>query len=234
MRVVVGCPVAERAWILPRWLEAVHRQSIPVEIVCLYTESKDNTRQLLEDAGAKVVESPLQTRPASRMHLHYWGKDEYKLMSSLRNSLLEVVRGLDTDWFLSLDSDIILPDSKAIARLIDVAVDRQSNAVAPLVDLEAPNPLPVSETPGPSWNWMRWKVRGASGRRDRSFVMEEPFEVDVIMAAMLLDRYAQKVRWHPHTQGEDIGWSVEAYRRDLRLMVDPTVVCEHHMDRRRV
>ena len=144
MHVVVGAPVAERAWVLPRWYEAVIAQARPgldVEVVCHYTQSSDATLALLTGWGATVICDPsLPTRTLHSIERHTWrfgrrgGDAGY--MAHLRNVLVEWVESAtDADYFFSLDTDIILPPG-ALEALLD---DFPGGAVSPLVDLAHPD-----------------------------------------------------------------------------------------------
>jgi len=235
LKVVVGCPVAERAWVLPQWLAAIREQTIEVEIVCLLGDSKDDTEELLREAGVTLLETGAPTRSPERMLSHTWSQDEgeFRLMAQLRNLLCYYAHEeLRADIFFSLDSDIILPSASAIELLLQALHDYAGNAVAPLVDMAAPLDLPVPKPP-PAWNFMQWKLAGISAERaPHGPLAGMPFRAGVIMAAMMLDRTAQLVRWKDHPQGEDLGWSTDAFRHGVRLLVDPRVQCRHVMNYR--
>jgi len=232
MHVVVGAPVAERAWVLPRWHEAVigqARSGLDIEVVCHYTHSKDQTLALLADRGVTVLNDPLRpTRPVESIDRHEWrfgnrGRDA-AYMADLRNVLVAWVEAeTEADYFLSLDTDIILPGG-ALAALLE---DFPGGALSPLVDLAHPC---VGRT---AWNFMSW-LEGEPRRVHRTDALPPArFRADTVGAAILLDRSAMAVRWAEHPQGEDVGWSLDAERRGIARWVDPEVRCEHLMVRDR-
>lgn len=232
MKIVAGCPVAERAWILQEWIDSLRGQRLDrgdeLEIVCLYTRSHDQTLSVLQRNEVITVVSPLPSRPYDRMLAHYWSYQdhEYEYMASLRNDLRSIAIALQADLFLSIDSDILFKTKEDLQSLIDTMRAYAAHAVAPLVNMEK------YATNSPSWNWMDLRFDGVGGVRPDVSVSPSkvsPFRVDVIMAAMLLDRRAQMIPWKNHPQGEDIGWSIKARRADLKLVIDSSVECEHRM-----
>ncbi len=231
----IGCPVAERAWILPKWIAAVKSQTVSTDIVCVYSHSHDGTLKLLEEAGAHIIESNFPTRDQARIYDHLWDQQrgEYRMMSILRNELVEWAQEGGYDFFFSLDSDIILPHEHALHDLMEDCIEVQpelaSDAVAPLVDMILP--IPNGPKTQCAYNFMGWDNEGFTFEHgDRSIKPEAPKHVAAIMAAMLLNRKAMEVRWHDHRQGEDIGWSLDAWHKGVKLMIDPRIECLHAMN----
>lgn len=230
MKIVIGCPVAERGWVLPAWFEAIEAQEFPymprpeIEVMVLYTASRDDTLSILQEHGATIIESMLPTRDRGRIVGHNWSQTlhEYEYMASLRNTLRKEVLQQEADYFFSLDSDILLPHRFALDQLLmDLEIHRY-DAVAPLVNM-------LSE-PGlePAWNFMNWSDHGYAGTR--AAVQEAAaFDAGIIMAAMLLNKKAQCIPWMDHRQGEDLGWSLNARRSNIKIGVIPHIVCPHRM-----
>jgi hypothetical protein len=187
----------------------------------LTTPSHDSTQQILADAGVTVIDSPLPTRPYNRIVEHLWGAQdhEYAYMASLRNELRLAVQLIDPDWWFSLDSDILLPEDHSLEDLIIAAEDHHFDAIAPLVDM-----VPSGD---PMYNFMRLSPSG--GTRYPLPSPMWPFYADIIMAAMLLNRDAQRIPWQSHQQGEDIGWSINANAAQMSVGVAPNVRCDHRM-----
>jgi hypothetical protein len=124
-----------------------------------------------------------------------------------------------------VDSDIILPPLawRTLAHHLEQRKEEGFKAIAPLVNMG-------DHIDTVAWNYMDWNHHStASAYRSAVPMPTEPFEAGVIMAAMLIHRTAFEVLWHEHDQGEDIGWSWHAREAGVRLLVDPTVVCEHRM-----
>jgi hypothetical protein len=225
MRIVVGCPVVERGWILPQYLGAIEAQQVyaDVVVVCLYTQSRDNTLDVLKEHDVDVVPGLLPPRPRERLRDHIWSYDagDYRYMTTLRNMLLSyVISTYEPDWFFSLDSDVLLSTKGVLRKLLICAEQHEANAVAPLVN--------VAKEPPPAWNYMH--LRGSTAQRFRDEPLPvAPFKTDVIMAACMQDRVAQRVGWADHPQGEDVGWAVRAHSKGVKAVVDPRIVCAHAM-----
>lgn len=224
MRLVIGCPIAERAWAIPDWYDALVKASTDIDnvsFVCVYTPSSDDTKQLLVDRDVVILSGSSITRPRSRLDNHRWEQPEYKYMAYLRNQLIDHCVRVRADYFLSIDSDIVWPD-RPITELIETMDRCRFSAASPLVNMMRP--------PDEAWNYMFWQGGQGYAKREHRFAHDKPFAVDVIMAAMLIDHVNfHRVRWMSHPQGEDIGWSVNAYAEKQHLGVDPTFVCEHRM-----
>ena len=160
------------------------------------------------------------------MRNHYWSYQdhEYEYMATLRNELRNAAIAAQADLFLSIDSDILFKTEDDLRSLIYTMEVYEAQAVSPLVNMEK---HPVH---APQWNWMELRYDGVGGIRPvEPDVSISPFQVDVIMAAMMLGKRAQMIPWKNHPQGEDIGWSIRAKRAGLKLVIDSSVICEHRM-----
>ncbi len=228
MKIVVGMPVAERAWALPGWFNSVESQvfstipEVTVSVVCLYTHSHDATLEVLQAHHAEIIRSILPTRPYERIIGHNWSMrdHEYEYMASIRNTLRKEILLMDADYFFSLDSDILLPHTSALENLV-LEAEGTYDAVSPLVNM-----VQIGD---PAYSFMMFTADGARGERVPLRSKSEAFEADIIMAAMLLNRQAQRVPWASHLQGEDIGWSMNARALDLKVGVVPSIRCDHRM-----
>ena len=113
MRIVVGCPLKDRSWALPRWLQAIANQGVELELVCLLSPSEDNTEEVLKQHPITLLYDERPGRSVLEIDTHAWGNlnGKYEYMASLRNQLIDYVIERDADFFFSLDSDIILPQN---------------------------------------------------------------------------------------------------------------------------
>ena len=232
--IVFGCPVANRAWILNDWLDAIELQVAGDEEhrwrpVCVYTPSEDDTEAILRERHVVLLDGGGWSRPVNETVDHRWPIEHFEHMARWRNQLLDYCIEVEAEWFFSVDSDIILPPgaTKTLLGELQLALKQGFGAIAPLVNMAT-----HLDAGSVAWNWMDWvDGRGVSAQAYRSgrVMPEHPFRVDVIMAAMLIHRTVFKVKWHEHEQGEDIGWSYNAAQQGVRLAVDPTVVCNHIM-----
>ena len=217
MKLIIGCPLKDRAWILPSWFTALAEQGIEHEVLVLLSPSSDDTEQILLDHGAGIIYDDEEGRPLSEIDSHGWGSlPTYEYMARVRNRLKNEAFDKGADYFLSLDSDILLP-AGGLASLLTFAETHQG-VVSPAVNMA---------TGTVAWNTMRWDGELGSPTRDRG---ELPgFEADVIMAAMLIDRSAKDCDWRHHSAGEDIGFCINARNLGVKLWWYPPVRCNHIM-----
>jgi len=228
VHIVFGCPIKNRAWIVPRWLESIHNQylladnDITYDILCILSPSDDNTEALLLGGGADVVYHLADGRPASAIVGHHWGDlASYTYMASLRNLLLDHAAARNPTYFFSWDSDILLPPA-TLEKLIECE-QAQPGIYAPSVSMSQD---------GTHLNTMQWQARDRQGipiQAHRTPPPRHTAQVDVIMAAMLIERRFFHVKWAPHPQGEDVGYSLNADRLSVPLYWVPEIRGTHIM-----
>jgi glycosyltransferase involved in cell wall biosynthesis len=223
MKIVIGCPVKDRAWVIPDWLRAIQDQEVDaeVEILCVASPSSDGTEQLILDGGGKLImmKEHHYRRTKKDIDGHIWNMEMYEFMSSIRNGLKNrAFSDFEADYFFSLDSDVILPKD-GLAALLDYAQEHKG-VIAPAVNMVAR---------GAAWNVMSWVDSGRPSMAHRPIQEPQAGRADVIMAAMLIPREAKSVRWEAHRQGEDIGYCIDAARNRVKLWWVPTVRTSHFM-----
>lgn len=231
MRVAIGCPVTNRDWILPDWfdhtLAACEVAAVEPVYVFVYGTSADRTWQ--------VLNREVRLRPFEHHIVNYeehpmdglrrsWDLARYNHMANLRNCLLEVVRYVGPDYFLSVDSDILL-DKRVLKNLLEVIQDpdRPCDAVGGKVYM----------TPGKSKVPSYAMLRNGSNELKRQD-QDGTFPVSVIMALKLMSPKAYNVDYRPNYHGEDIGWSLEARKAGCVLMWDGRICSKHVMDREHI
>ena len=198
-------------------------QGIDLEVICLVSPSEDGTEALLGELGVEVIIDDAPGRHLAEIDGHLWGNpDRYLYMTRLRNRLLKVVLERDPDYFLSLDSDIILPLG-ALGQLIAYAKATGAHIVSPALNMAIG---------AQAWNTMNWKSGSHLFTAARDYVPVGRSSVDVVMAAILMDRSALRVcHWRAHEQGEDVGFSVVAQENGILRWWLPDVICQHLMQR---
>lgn len=221
MKVAIGAPVAERAWILNRWFQCLDRQTVrPSEFCFVYSHSTDGTLALLKDAPAPttVVKSPLPFYPRDQRNDDPADKCRAKHFSKLRNHLRTLLLATDADVLLSLDTDILLEDEYAIERLVDALDD--FDMAAPLTYLHPGGELSECYnagfwTAGDPGSFTRgWR------RADKNDVLayRSPIKIDVPMACVAMRRHALAMcKYKPHECGEDLGFADSIDQHDLRV-----------------
>ena len=219
MKLIVGFPCKDRAWILPQWFEAIESQGVECEVVCLYTHSVDDTELILKEHNATILYDDQPGRKLNEIDSHCWGVPAtYEYMSILRNRLLDYAIDSGADYFFSLDSDIIIPPN-TISQLL-LFSRNHAGIISPALNMS-----PGSK----AWNTMQWTQQHGIATRSIGDITNE--QVDVVMAAMLLDQYGMQCRWKAHPQGEDVGFSLDAYEKQIPCWWLSNLVCEHRMRR---
>lgn len=218
---MIGCPVFEREWSLPRWLQSVFNQGVkPEDITFVFgiTDGEDDTRGLLEKYGDEVraiyfidcndLECHRDRNPA-RFHP----------LAEIRNRILQKVIEVNPDFYFSWDSDILLPD-KALLQLIEDDKD----VVAPYVELVAGIPNCVSRQPNTD-----------AFRREKPihkhYPKENLYPVDISFACVLMKPVAYDILYMWHQGGEDYGWGLNLLAAGIQCWVDGNIEGHHLFNR---
>lgn len=218
MKVVVGCPVFQRGWVLDRWFNAIAAPAFDLSFVFAYTPSTDGTLELIEaQRAAGTPVEILQVTEGDHTGKRDWYKESrLRTMATMRNMLLDYVATTDADLYLSLDSDILLPRDA----IYQLATDCSTyHAVAPLVYLGVGNLTNA---------FFRKDTRPAKRLQD----IGQLVGADIICAAKMMTRDLftdDRVRYDFHTSGEDIAWSFSATEHGYQLGFDSRVRCKHVM-----
>jgi hypothetical protein len=212
VKLIVGCPVSRREWILPTWFAHVRRAAETVGVApdfIFVCHPQDPSWDCLLDQAPGCTIMPASFARGNDQRR--WNPERYHQMVDLRNKLLAGVRRAEPDLFLSLDSDILLhPDQ---IKLMIECLDR-FDAVGGRCYMT------TTGTRFPSWGRL---VKGNLQRFDA----EGTFPVDVIMALKLMTPAAYAVNYSLDLQGEDIGWSRNATAAGVRLGWDGRVAAKH-------
>jgi hypothetical protein len=226
VKLLVGCPIFERAWIFDRWADSVLAQTWPagteVEYAFAYTPGEDDTLEaILRRFRGEVLITHCGDLVAFRNDQR--GDDNrYYTLAEARNRLFDAATSRGMDYFLSWDSDMIFPD--VLGKLF---IDKP--VVGALTDMTGVDWLMDEGHGFPSF--MQWSERGP--RRPEGWKPEpgmEPFEVAVPMGTVLWRRDAfSRVRYCFDRLGEDIGVArmCEAYGIERWLV--PEARGEHVM-----
>jgi hypothetical protein len=222
VRLVVGCPLRERDWIVHKWFEAVDASceaaGVDHDYVVVGNRMDQSVRTLARMCAGRGRDlTVLDTEEEDEYAEHRWdSRSRLERMASLRNELLSEVRQSAPDYFLSLDSDILVKGGTVSSLLEDIADERGFAAVSPKAYMAPGTGFP---------NYML--RRGGWSRRDADGF----FQVDVIMAAKLMSPEAYAVDYRYHHIGEDVGWSLACAEAWLRLGWDGRLLTKHVMRR---
>jgi hypothetical protein len=211
---------------VPAWYEGIKAAANghDIHVAALYTDSDDQTENRLKEHGVDILYDEEEGRPTYQIDSHQWLRESYDYMSRLRNRLIEYALEIDAEYFFSVDSDVVLPPG-ALSALLEWAGGTWTGAIAPSLILTPEN----THWGFTAWNAMQWH------QRIPNFPVRdyEPAtgKVDLIMAAMLLDRTAMECRWSRHDCGEDVGFCMDARDRGVPLWWVREVFCRHIMHR---
>lgn len=212
---VVGCPVAHRAWILHAWFDAVEEscERAGLKPTFVFVVDRDDDCIGIIEERARTGAMELVER-AKGTDLRTWNPRRFQYMVKLRNRLLGLVRGISPQRFLSIDSDI-LAHPELVGRLVEDLDSSLHDAVGGKCYMEQ------TGTRTPSWG--RFGPSGSLQRYDANGY----FPADVIMAIKMMSRRAYEVDYEFDLQGEDIGWSRACRREGVRLAWDGRIASKH-------
>lgn len=224
--IVVGAPVTQRAWVLRRWFDHLRVQedvsTRSLYFLFVYGEPRaatpDETLTILRGeqqngdwAGVEILHDDGDDHYPRRV----WDIERYKTMARLRNQLLTRVRSIEPDFYLSCDTDILLP-ANALRRLLE-EVER-FDGVSPLTYM-TPNGTQFPNAMNEGWT-TRPKVEELHGTVE----VDAAFGVKLMSPAL----YA-KVDYVEHPIGEDLGWANGVRQEGLRLALVTDVKAKHVM-----
>lgn len=221
MKVVVGCPVYERAWVLNAWFDALDdwREHIDITFFFAYTDSKDGTRDIIKERADRSL--IFEVDEGDHSTERNWGeRSRLETLAMLRNHLLNQVELSSPNFYFSLDSDILVAPWKTSKVLFETEYD----AIAPLVYL------------GPGDVANAFYFKGSHHTRvlnNRRYGGEQP--VDVIAAAKLMTPKAYTNSLYGYDKyGEDFFWAKGMKEAGVRLALNSSVVFKHVMDKDRL
>jgi len=233
MKLIIGCPIYKRDWILPHWIRCILKQSLDISNIGFVFETAPDDIATSKALHAwKKIDSriPLFIINERKDINHYehknngrqWTLSKYHNMISLRNSVLKTVREYQPDYYLSLDSDILLENPNTLELLI-AHIRAGADAVSPLMYM-----TPVGKQ-FPSV--MTWKTEvGESAYRENLYPLGSFFQSDIIMAAKMMSKDVyNNVDYAFHHQGEDLGWSANATQHGFSLFSASYIYAPHIM-----
>jgi hypothetical protein len=242
VKLVVGAPVCDRDWALPRWFECLRQQTRPPdEYVFVVNDVTGNTRRLLHDLAP--VEVPQlsyavdETRYIPRQERQRHSAEHvYGDFAKRRNALLRMVLKRDPDVFLSLDTDIMLEDPTVIGRLLQLLSAPKKLTEGPPALVAPCTFLHPTGRASECFN-AAWWAAGDPGSPDRAWrraTAEDAAEgvqlIDIPMAAVMMRRsVAERCRYRYHAQGEDLGFAQDLERLGYRCLWDPDLEVRHVM-----
>jgi hypothetical protein len=206
---------------LQKWFDRFRLQagirSREVGFVFHVGPSKDDTEKILaqEDAWGNWAFVEL-LRDGSDGHVdqgRHWSLTRYGHMSKMRNELLEFARSKSPEFYLSCDSDMLLP-----RKTLEVLREDLGNydGIAPLTFM----------TPPPTDTITNGMER--TGSRFPAWT-KDPRQVYACFGVVLMTPALMQVEYKAHGLGEDLGWAENVAEAKLRLAITPNVRVKHVM-----
>lgn len=233
MKVLIGCPIYRRGWILNHWIKCIKAQSIRQDSVGFIFEvspDDESTIAMLEAwkkydpvvAHFEIIKRDDLPHFEHENNGRQWTISKYENMVKLRNSLLEKARELSPDYYFSLDSDILLENPNTIELLI-AHIKEGADAVSPLMFM-----TPMGDMYPSVMTWADSDI-GSAMRLPR-YPLGSYFQADVIMAAKMMSQNVYKnINYTLHFQGEDVGWSLECKKAGFSLFSASYIYAPHIM-----
>lgn len=222
MTLVVGCPVAGRHWIMTDWFASVKRACAYAHVDPFYVfvvPSEDQaTLSVIENEtdpdGVIVVLTDERVEDAKR---DWFSDSRMHHMVKIRNQLLAEVRRLQPAYFWSLDSDMLAKEDA-----LDVAL----GVLAIHDDWDAVGMRAFMTVTGLDYTSRAQLVNNRLCSRGDT---PGTFETDVVMAAVLMQSAAYAVDYVYHVHGEDVGFSIAAKAKGLKLGWTSRATAKHVM-----
>jgi hypothetical protein len=222
MRLLIGAPCLKREWIIEAWFlhvfQAIAALDATPEIAFLFVGGENDPTfakigEICKEAQVRAyVEYVDEPRDLDKRE---WNNTRYQRMVRLRNLLLGKVREFAPDYFLSLDTDILL-HPEALKNLLESSVT--FDAVGGRCYMTS---IP-DERLAPSCMMIG---RLVNTRPD----IEGVASVDVIMAIKLMSPEAYMFDYEFDEQGEDLGISRVWREAGLKIGYDGRVCSKHVM-----
>jgi hypothetical protein len=240
LRLIVGCPIAHRAWALPRWMECLARQTRrPDGLAFVHSGQVDDETWVsahVEAARHDFLPVAIQHAPQPTHQRH--DNDRFATLAELRNKLLTLARDhLHADLFLSLDSDVMLENPRTIEHLELLVTEQGFDIASPATFMHPLASNADIEQPPYCWafNAGWWKPGGVLNDPERPWLRPSPdtiawgekIETQVPMAAWLGNRRAMDCRYRFHESGEDLGFAHDIDAEGLRVIWDTSLRARH-------
>ena len=230
---MIGTPMYKRGWILPHWIRCLLNQSVSFkDIGFVFEVSPDDTETIESLKAWKRIDKnipyfEIKIRDDIPHFEHenngrQWTISKYLNMVSLRNSLLQTVRNVQPDYYLSLDSDILLTNPNTIELLI-AHIKSGADAVNPLMFMTPFGTMYPSV--------MNWRTDiPTKAYREEKYQLGTYFQSDVIMAAKMMNKDVyNNIDYVVHEQGEDVGWSLSCKQQGFKLYSASYIYAPHIM-----
>lgn len=221
-KVMIGCPVRNRAWILPRYLErleALDYNGIEREYCFILNDSNDKSGEILFEFAHKTT-APVQLIHKNLGQKYGSQREEYSFsnLALLRNLFIDNFLRSTCSHLLSLDSDILIPPN-ALQDLLESNKDIISLLLSNGEILGDPNIFNILRKEGDRFVHIK------------DFPYNRIIDVDCTGAAYLIKRRVleQGVRYSSKYGAEDIGFCLSAKRMGFQISCNTGILADHIM-----
>lgn len=230
MRLIVGCPVAHRAWALPTWFACLAAQTRrPDALVFIHSgEVHDATWMTIQrEAVRHHLPSAIRHDPAPAHPRH--DNARFTTLGRLRNDMLAMAHDHDAELLFSLDTDVMLENPRTIEHLEGMILSGDCDIAAPVTWMH-----PLGEG-SYAYNAGWWVSEGRNGDPQRAWVRppatdihwDETYRIDIPMAAWLANERAIACRYEPHESGEDLGFAQDLERHHIECLWNTSLKARH-------
>jgi len=221
MRLLVGAPCVRREWIITEWFYHILHgvkvlnefQETEVAFILLGGETDPTFTKIQEILQVVDLNVYVEYIDEPRIEdKRDWAEDRYHRMVALRNRLLGKARGIGPDYFLSVDTDVLLHPN-CIKNLVESA--QTFDVVGGRCYMSYHNDAPSNMIIG----------KLSNQRIDSRFVIP----VDVVMAIKLMSPKAYGFDYQYNYRGEDLGIAEKWREAGLTIGYDGRVGNKHCM-----
>lgn len=215
--VTIGCPISNRSYVIKRYLEGILNLDYPkdkIRIYFLVNNCNDGTDMELKNfkrshekkyLNITLEKYKMPYREDKRVSVYR--NETYRRLAELRNYVLSKI---DTDYYFSVDSDIIL-NPNSLTELLNAKKDIIAGVVNNDVILRPYNNHPSIRT-----NLLN--IKDGKYRHIMDFPLNEIIEVDCTGAVYLLTKeVCQNVKYDMSPAGEDIPFCKDAQEKGYKL-----------------
>jgi hypothetical protein len=222
----VGCPVRNRAWVLPRYLESITHLEYDKKRVVLFflvNDSEDGTLSILDSFRRESINDYADIIVVNRNYNftdcdRNLGRtpEKFEHFTKIRNDWISLVRYLDLDYIFSVDSDVLVPKN-SLASLI-----KNNKDICSMV-LHNSNALG-----GYGKDITNLFVFSGVYENLIKYPQDSLFQVDVTGSAYLIKRKVlDQVEYKSHPLGEDFGFCIFAKQCGFEIWCDSSLYGEH-------
>lgn len=234
--ITIGCPISNRRYLINRYLEAIYNLDYPKDKIKLFflingisdgTEIElNNFRHKHKTEYIDIILEKYKTSSRKDKRLTDYRNETYKILTELRNHILSKI---DTDFFFSVDSDIIVNPNVLIE-----LVKADKDIIAATINNDSII-KPYNKHPEIRTNLLINKVVSGVNRivHYMNFPINEIIEVDYTGAVYLMkNQVCKKIKYEFDIQGEDIPFCKNAKNHGFKIYAhtglwQTHVMCEY-------